>query len=309
LAISITLLLTILVGGNLRSLYEGLLFLYQGITWDPAAIERIDRSGLYDLCYALVAQTNAKREQIIIDALRELELEPTLVPVPESAQANILVALGGQEPYTLFVAHYDKSSDDPAYQGASDNTAAVCALLEAITRLAGEGQTHAVAFLFTSAEEQGLRGSQSFITWMAVHGFRVREVINLDMIGRGRLASRPSAWPGLYFWVPGLGQMVYDGRRVWRADAYAQPNAQLIADVRRHLGRDLVIYRRFTAQSDSNTFEEAGLPTVSLSSHNMYYLNLVWESDRDRIELLDARNLELTASFVVDYARARQRLP
>ena len=52
-----------------------------------------------------------------------------------------------------------------------------------------------------------------------------------------------------------------------------------------------------------HVFQQAGIPTVSLSSDDMYYLALVWERDADRLELLDERNLDLARRFVVDYAR------
>ena len=68
------------------------------------------------------------------------------------------------------------------------------------------------------------------------------------------------------------------------------------------MGQDLVIYRRFTARSDSNVFQEARLPSASLSSDDMYYLDLVWERDADRVELLDEDNLDLARRLVVDYA-------
>jgi hypothetical protein len=35
----------------------------------------------------------------------------------------------------------------------------------------------------------------------------------------------------------------------------------------------------------------------------MYYLDLVWERDADRLELLDELNLDLARRLVVDYAR------
>ena len=43
---------------------------------------------------------------------------------------------------------------------------------------------------------------------------------------------------------------------------------------------------------------------MSLSSDDMYYLDLVWERDADRLELLDEDNLDLARRLVVDYACA-----
>jgi Zn-dependent M28 family amino/carboxypeptidase len=299
------LVLAVALLANLRTFYEGSRFIYHGIIWDPGATHPIDPDGPYGLCYDLVEQTNSERCETLLSALGELDLVPTTIPVAGVSQPNILVAFGEEGPYSLFVAHFDKSREDAHYQGASDNTAALCALVAAARTLATDGQSHRVALLLTSGEERGLLGAKSFLGWMEQHAFPIEEVINLDMIGRRRLATRPSAWPGLYFWVPGLGQTVFDGQRLSRAPSYPQPDAKLVSSLKRLAGRNLTSYRRFTAHSDSNIFQEAGLPTVCLSSDDIYYLNRVWEQEADRIELLDERNLELAAELVVAYARTR----
>ena len=297
--------LVVTVLANLRTLYEGARFLHHGITWDPGATQPIDPDGPYGLCYDLVGQTNSERAETLFRSLGELGLDPIAIPVADSPEPNILIVFGDKGPYSLFVAHYDRSREDTSYQGASDNTAALCALVDAARRLVAEGQPRRVAVLLTSGEERGFLGAKSFLVWMDRHAFPVAEVLNLDMIGRGRLATRPSAWPGLYFWAPGLGQVVFDGHRFSLAPTYPQPDAQLVSRLKRLLGRDLARYRRFTARSDSNVFQDAGLPTVSLSSDDMFYLSRVWEQEADRVELLDERNLALVAELVVAYARTR----
>jgi Zn-dependent M28 family amino/carboxypeptidase len=250
----------------------------------------------------LVRLGNAARGDAIVGCLRDLNLTPTLVPIPDEPLSNVLALLHQEGPYTLFVAHYDKSRETAAYQAASDNTAAVCALLEAARDLAESPPRRPVAFLFTAAEERGCRGAEAFLSWAGARGLDMVEVINFDMIGRGKLASRPSALPGFYFWLPGLGQVVYNGRGVARGKPYPSPDPGLISRLKALLGDDLVTYQRFTARSDSNVFQAAGIPTVSLSSDDMYYLELVWERDADRLELLDADNLDLARRLVVDYA-------
>jgi Iap family predicted aminopeptidase len=65
------------------------------------------------------------------------------------------------------------------------------------------------------------------------------------------------------------------------------------------LDGNLVEYQRFTACSDSNIYQEAGMQTVSISSDNMAYLDRIWERDTDRIELLDEANLQLAADLIV----------
>lgn len=295
--------LALLLALNWRSLREGLRYLRHMLAWQPGAVRPIDPAGDLGVCYELVRQGNAGRYQAILGWLDDLKLVPRLVPVPGETLPNVLVLFGDSGPYTLFAAHYDKARETPDYQGASDNTAAVAVLLAAIRDLAARPPARPVAFLFSAAEEQGLKGARSFTRWAQAGGLAVEQAINLDMLGRGRLASRPSALPGFYFWLPGLGELVYDGRRVRAGRPYPQPPPGLIARLKKILGNNLVTYQRFTARSDSNVFQEAGWPTVSLGSDNMYYLELVWARDAnaDRLELLDEEHLRLARRFVVEY--------
>ncbi len=297
------LILIILLGRNLRSLLEGLSYLRHMLTWDPCDVRPIDPNGAFGVCHEMVHLTNAARQDVIVRCLKALKLTPILIPIPDEPLSNVLALLDDKGPYTLFVAHYDKSRETAAYQAASDNTAAVCALLAAAGDLAGSPPRRPVAFLFTWGEERELIGARSFMSSAVAQGLAIREVINFDMIGRGKLASRPSALPGFYFWLPGLGEMVYNGREMARGQAYPLPDPHLMSRLNAALGDELVIYQRFTARSDSNVFQAAGLPTVSLSSDNMYYLDLVWERDADRLDLLDEGNLALAQRLVVDYAR------
>jgi Zn-dependent M28 family amino/carboxypeptidase len=172
-------------------------------------------------------------------------------------------------------------------------------LLAAARAFAAHLPDRAIGLLFTAAEERGFLGARAFCAWAQTGDIAIADVINFDMLGRGRIAVRPSALPGFYFNIPGIGTLVYDGRRVLRGAAYPQPDPALIRRLQTALRDNLVIYRRFTAHSDSNIFQEAGLPTVSLSSDDMYYLDLIWDRDSDRVELLDERNLALALRLVI----------
>jgi hypothetical protein len=287
------------LAGNRRSLAEGLRYLIHMRTWRPDNIQPIARDGPFGVCYELVGMGNAARCEKIAEELRRLGLEPTQISVPGDPLPNLFVRFGSAGPLTLFVAHYDKSRETPTYQGASDNTAAVCVLLAAARAFAAHPPDRSIGLLFTAAEERGFLGARAFCAWAQTENVAIAEVINCDMLGRGRIAVRPSALPGFYFQIPGVGAFVYDGRRIARGAAYQQPAPALIRWLQAALGNDLVIYRRFTAHSDSNVFQEAGLPTVSLSSDDMYYLDLIWDRDSDRIELLDERHLALALRVVI----------
>ena len=302
LFVLLILVLATLIFGNLASLGEGVRYLGQMRAWDPLAARPVDPDGPFGVCYELVSLTNVGRRDFVLYRLRDLGLSPILVPIPDDPLPNVLVLFHDRGPYTLFVAHYDKSRETPTYEGASDNTAAVCVLLAALRDLSDRPPSRPVAFLFPAAEERGARGAQSFLLWAQAQGREIGEVINLDMIGRGKLATRPEARPGFYFWLPGFGQIVYDGRSLARDDPYVQVDAQLISRLRAVLGDDLVTYRRFAAYGDARVFREAGLPAASVSCDDMYYLGLVWEREADRVELLDEGNLSLARRFVVRYA-------
>jgi Zn-dependent M28 family amino/carboxypeptidase len=274
------------------------------LIWRPEVNKPLAPDGPFAVCYDLVQASNATRYQIIVDTLQHLGLEPVAIPVSEEPLPNVLVRFHPQGPYILFVAHYDKSRETPTYQGASDNTASLGVLLAVAHDLVAQTPARAVALLFTSAEERGLKGAHAFHAWAQEHDLTIAEVVNLDMLGRDRLAIRPSALPGFYFRLPLLGELVYDGRRLRRGKSYRLPDPDLVRRLTALMGLDIVIYQRFTAYSDSNVFQEAGLPTVTISSDNMYYLDLVWERDLDRVEWLDKRNLALARQLIVSFAGA-----
>ncbi|MFH1086290.1 MAG: M20/M25/M40 family metallo-hydrolase [Chloroflexota bacterium] len=296
---------------NGYSLREGLLYLGQWSAWRPAAVRPVSPDGPFGACYALAAQDNAGRHAFLLSELCAAGLAPIEVPVPEGGPPNLLVPLSPRGPYTLFVAHYDKDPDAPAFEAASDNTAAVAVLLAAARALAHEPPTRPVALLFAAAEERGLLGSRAFLAWAQATDWPIAEVINLDMLGRGRVALRPAGDAGLHFWLPGPGRLVYDGRGVGRATAYLPPDPRLKAELRGLMGRDLTVWRRVVANTDAVVFQAAGLPTVTLSSSDVYYMHLVWSRDADRVALLDEAHLALALDLVLGhtYQEPRGREP
>jgi hypothetical protein len=299
--------LAALLLANAYSLVEGLRYAWQALTWHPQTVQPLSMDGPFGSVYALVELDNAGRHAAIESHLEELGLAPIAISVADHPLPNVLVMFGRQGPCTLFVAHYDKSRETPAYQGASDNTAAVAVLLAAAADLRAQPPARCTGLLFTAAEEQGFLGARAFLAWAATQELEIHEAINLDMLGRGRLGARPSALPGFCFWLPGMGELVFDGTRLHRGEPYAPPDRALLRRLRQAADGELIAYRRFTAHSDSNVFQAAGIPAVSLSSDNMYYLNLVWERDADRVELLDERHLELARDVVVRYALLHTR--
>lgn len=297
---TLVLLFAGLVIPNARSLYEGVFFyLRDALTYDPAAVTPVRTSGRYASVHDLVRLTNAGRRDYILEHLNLTHGDLLQISVPSSPQPNLFVRFGPIGPYTVYSAHYDKLHDDTRYQGASDNTAAVSVLLAAITELEKRSYAGPAAFLFTAEEEKGMNGAAAFVEHARANSFQIKEIINFDNLGRGKLAIRPSVpAPGLAFTIPFYGEVTFDGREFRPSPPYLPANARLATELER-VQPGIVVYERFTASSDSNVFLANGIDSVAISGDNMYFLDLTWHTYADRVELLDERNLDLAYELIM----------
>ncbi len=288
---------------NARSLYEGsAYYLIDAVTYRPTQVQPISHAGRFSSIYDLIRLRNQERLAFIRQRLELPGVSTTLIPIPGSPYSDVLARFNSTGPYTIFCAHYDKFYDDVNYQGASDNTAAVSVLLASIAELAARGDGGNRAFLFTGEEETGLRGATAFVDFARVvsPSIAIREVVDLDSLGRDALAIRPSAdQPGFFFTLPLIGDIAFDGSVFQRGRAYPPANAQLTQSLLR-VQPDIVVLERFTALSDSNVFQANGIDTVAVSSSNMYYLQLAWDTYADQVQLLDERNLERAYELVLN---------
>ncbi|MBI4790191.1 MAG: M20/M25/M40 family metallo-hydrolase [Chloroflexi bacterium] len=296
-------LLTLLIFPNARSLYEGIFFyLRDTLAYNPSAVQAVNASGRYGSLYELVRLRNVERRDHILRQLALPNSRVTPIPIPNSSLPNVFIRFDSPGPYTIYSAHYDKLFDDPSYQGASDNTAAVSVLLASATELAKRAYRGSAAFLFTGEEETGLRGATAFVEYARANNIAIREIVNFDNIGRGKLAIRPSvAVPGYAFVIPFFGALTYDGRQFQSSPPYELANPRLTQALLR-VQPDIVVYERFTARGDSNVFQKNGIDTVALSGDDMRYLELTWHTYADRVELLDERNLDRAYNLVMQYA-------
>jgi Zn-dependent M28 family amino/carboxypeptidase len=299
----ILLVLAAFIFPNARSLYEGIFFyLRDVIAYNPSAVQPVNRDGRYASLYDLIRMRNSERHDYLFAHVNLPNARVTQVPISNSQLSNIFVRFSAQGPYTIYSAHYDKLHDDPEYQGASDNTAAVSVLLASVAELAARDDSGSRAFLFTGEEETGLRGAKSFYEYARANNIAIREIVNFDNLGRGKLAIRPSAdIPGFVFTIPLVGDYAYDGRDLRRSAPYPPANARFTQALLR-AQPDIVVYERFTAVSDSNVFQANGIDTVAISGDDMYYLEQTWHTYADRVELLDERNLERTYQLIMQYA-------
>jgi len=291
-----------LVLPNARALYEGIAYyLFPTVTYNSTPVQPVSRAGRFASIYDLVQLRNTERRDYIINHLDPTKMQVQSIAIPNSQTPDIFVTFNSTGPFTIYCAHYDKYYDDASYQGASDNTAAVSVLLAAAQDLAQRGDAGHRAFLFTAEEETGLSGATAFVDYASANHIAVREIIDLDALGRDALAIRPSAdQPGFFFALPFLGDIAYDGNSFDRGRAYPPANARLTQALL-HAQPDMVVLERFTALSDSNVFQASGIDTVAISSSNIYYLQLAWDTYADQIQLLDERNLERAYKLVSQY--------
>jgi hypothetical protein len=115
-----------------------------------------------------------------------------LLPGTDRARRDTVIA---------FSAHHDHlgvsvpdAAGDSIYNGFSDNAAGVAMLLaiaDALRHAPGGGLAYGTLFLFFTAEERGLFGSDYFVARPAWPLERIRAVINLDA---GAPPARPWAW-------------------------------------------------------------------------------------------------------------------
>jgi len=287
---------------NARSLYEGTAYyLLPAVTYNPTPSQPVSRDGRFASVYDLVRLRNQERHNYILKHLDSPSVQVQQIPIRDSQTSDVFARFNSTGPYTIYCAHYDKYYDDANYQGASDNTAAVGVLLAAAQELASRGETGNRAFLFTGGEETGLRGATAFVEYARANHIAIHEIIDVDALGRDALAIRPSAeQPGFFFALPLLGDIAFDGSTLQRGRAYPPANARLTQSLLR-AQPDIVVLDRFTALSDSNVFQANGIDTVAISSSNMYYLQLAWDTYADQVQMLDERNLQKMYELILQY--------
>lgn len=295
-------MLAVLVLPNTRSLYEGIVYyLIETVTYNPTPAQPVSRTGRFSSIYDLVKYKNQDRMDYVRQHLSSTGAVVTLVPIPGSPFSDVFAAFGSPGPLTVYCAHYDKYYDDVNYQGASDNTAAVSVLLAAAAQLAQTGRAGDRAFLFTGEEETGLKGASAFVDYVRANHIQIKQIVDLDSLGRDQLAIRPSAGqPGFFFTIPLVGDIATDGQTFERGRGYPLANERLSYALLQ-IQPDLVVMERFTALSDSNVFQANGIDTVAISSSNVYYLQLAWDTYADQVQMLDERNLDRAYDLIMAF--------
>lgn len=297
--------LLVTIGLNLNSLDDGVRFLQDMFAYSPTPAQPLDPKGRFGFCEQFVTLRNAQRAQFIANYLDARGIGYQRLPIYDTKFDNFFVPYRSNGPYAIFSAHYDKVYDDPEYQGASDNSAAVCMLLVAAEELNKQHPNHPVAILFTGQEEVGLVGAKAFYDYVTQNNVQVASVLNFDNIGRAGLGVRASGErSGYVFTIPLLGEYVYDGRSLSPASSYRQPDARLLEQMRRVA--PITYNDRMVAKSDGTYWQDRGWNAVTLSSDDIYYLDQTWHTYGDRVELLEQGNFERALAWVLGYAQQEQ---
>lgn len=297
--------LVVFVHANWNSWDDGIAYLQEMVRYTPAPARALDPKGRFGFCEQFVSLRNAQRAQFIENFLDARGIAYQRLPIFDTKFHNIFVPFTGQGPYTLYSAHYDKVFDDPDYQGASDNSAAVCMLLVAAEDLSKTPPEKPTAILFTGEEEIGLVGAKAFYEYATQNNLQVANVLNFDSMGRAGLAARASGdRSGFVFTIPLLGEYVYDGRQLAPATPYRQPDAKLLAQLRQIV--PITHLDRMVAKSDGTYFQDRGWNAVNFTSDDIFYLDETWHTYQDRVELLDETNFERALELMLDYARQGQ---
>jgi len=107
---------------------------------------------------------------------------------------NVFGMIEGSDPVlkdevVIYMAHYDHMGTDGAggvFNGADDNASGTVALIEIAEAFMTEKKSprRSIGFLWVSAEEIGLYGSQFFAEHPLVDKEKIAAVINLDMVSR-----------------------------------------------------------------------------------------------------------------------------
>lgn len=295
---------------NLASLDDGVLYLQDMAAYNDTPAKSLDEGGRFGFCHQFVTLRNAQRAKFIENFLRARGIPFQLLPIQgangtDTGFDNIFVPFADSGPYTIYSAHYDKLFDEPGYQGASDNSAAVCMLLVAADELKQTRPNRPLAFLFTGEEERGLVGARSFYDYATANNVQVGEVLNFDSMGRAGIASRAlGTKSGFVFTIPLLGEYVYDGREFGPASAYQKADAGLLARLNRIV--PLTELDRMVANSDGTYWKAQGWNAINFTSDDVYYLDETWHTFGDRVELLDQTNFERAVELMVGYAQSAQ---
>ena len=162
-------------------------------------------------------------------------------------------------------AHYDTVKDT---QGASDNGSGLATLLTIASHIAERDYPFDIGIVLFGAEEQGLLGSEHYVENMSPQEIDgAIAMLNFDALGSGTSLT-----------VSGDFDLTSEAVKIGR-----------------ELGASITLEAGGLASSDHAPFEEAGIPTLFLSSNDLSRIN----SPQDTIEHINPDLLGYGAEIVI----------
>src|ERR1051326_9038156 len=176
----------------------------------------------------------------------------------------------------VLVAHYDSAWSS---LGAADDGAGVATLLETLSALRGSPQLrNDLVFLFTDAEELGLKGAQAFVRFDP-EASRVGAVLNFE--------ARGSSGPSIMF------ETREDDAWLIRALLAAAPNAVINS-----LAPS--IYRFMPNDTDYTVFKQAGISGLNFGFAEDWHS---YHSVLDRADRVSMRSLQHHGTYALAVSR------
>jgi aminopeptidase YwaD len=213
---------------------------------------------------------------------------------------------GGELPPLLIGAHYDTVSGSP---GADDNASGLVVLLEVASRLSKQPLARPIWLVAFCLEEQGLLGSQAFVSRLKAERCELAGAIVLECVGFARSeAGTQQIPPDVPIAVPTQGDFL----AIVGNEASRSLVLQLEQAAQRHAAQlktlSLVVPGRgeampHTRRSDHASFWDAGYPAVMLTD-TANFRNPHYHRETDTLDTLDLEFLsKITATVTATAAQ------
>jgi len=198
--------------------------------------------------------------------------------------SNVFGLIEGSDPVlkdevVIYLAHYDHIGTDGkggVFNGADDNASGTVALIEIAEAYMKEKKRpkRSIGFLWVSAEEIGLLGSQYFADHPLVPSENTAAVINLDMVGRTKSPEDTESSRSDLTIVGGDSVKVIGGMQ---SKVLMKINKQSLEEmnlVGNYTYNDLNHSGRYFYRSDHISFARKDIPVLyySTGSHRDYHL-------------------------------------
>ena len=243
----------------------------------------------------LLQKIRSERKPVSFSTGRIVTIKNVTEHHPEGIGNNVIGMLQGTDPslrneYVIIGAHLDHvGMNHLLMPGANDNASGASVLLgtaDALSKMAGTLK-RSVLFVLFGAEEQGVKGSEYYLSHPVSPNRNVRAFINLESIGRG---EKLAVSAGKNY--PQLWNVVERNNRQYI-------HQSLVADSTANLGRP---------RQDAAHFLWAGIPTIGIGSYCAMPVPVAtYHTTLDKPEYITPEILEdiarLTYLSVIDLAR------